>query len=81
MGREWWDIDPDDPLSARGRAESRDTLGRDDWQVRTETRSGMWSDEAAFHLSARIEAREVDDLVFAGTFEKAIRRDLVRASK
>ncbi len=77
MAREWWDIHPDDPLSARGRTHWTSTLGRDEWQVRTETFSEMWADLGAFHLIARIEAYEGDRLIFERDFEKAIARDLV----
>ena len=77
VAREWWDIHPDDPLSARGRTHWTDTRGRGDWQVRTETFSEMWSDAENFHLTARIEAWEGEDRVFEKDLERSIPRDLL----
>lgn len=77
IAREWWDIHPDDPLSARGRTHWSDTLRRGDWELRTETFSEMRSDKTHFFLTARIEAYEGDELVFERDFEDKIARDLV----
>ncbi len=77
IAREWWDIHPDDPHSARGRTHWTDSLGRGDWQLRTETYSEMWAEQEMFYLTARIEAYESDILVFERNFRKAIPRDLV----
>ena len=77
IAREWWDIHPDDPLSARGRTHWSDTLQRGDWQLRTETTSEMWSDAKEFHLKASIEAYEGEKLVFEKNMKHSIARDLV----
>jgi hypothetical protein len=77
VAREWWDIHPDDPLSARGRTHWTDTLGRGNWQVRSETFSQMWADAGNFHLIARIEAYEGETLIFERDLKRSIPRDLV----
>lgn len=77
ISREWWDIHPDDPLSARGRTHWSTTLARGDWQLRTETYSEMWSDAETFHMTARIEAYEGDELVYEKDFAHRIPRNLV----
>jgi putative CocE/NonD family hydrolase len=58
VAREWWQIHPDDPLSARGRAHWTMEMERDGIVTRTETHAEMWSDARQFHLTARLEARE-----------------------
>jgi uncharacterized protein len=77
IAREWWDIHPDDPLSARGRTHWSDTLARGDWRLRTETFSQMHADAKTFHITARIEAYEGDTLIFERDFSRKIPRDLV----
>ncbi|WP_102225060.1 CocE/NonD family hydrolase [Acidimangrovimonas sediminis] len=75
VAREWWQIRPDDPLSARGRTHWTEELGRGDWKVRTETHAEMWSDAQNFYLTARIEAWEGDDLVWLREHSEEIPRD------
>ncbi len=77
IAREWWDIHPDDPLSAHGRTHWSDRIARGDWSVRTETFSQMWADAQTFHITARIEAYEGDTLIFERDFSSKIPRDLV----
>lgn len=75
IARERWTIHPDDPLSARGTCHWSEETGRDDWQLRTETFSEMWSDATHFHLKARIEAYENDILAYARDITDRIYRD------
>jgi putative CocE/NonD family hydrolase len=75
--RETWSIHPDDPLSAKMETHWTQTLSRGDWSVRTETFSRMSSDAEAFHLTARIEAYEGEQLVFERDFIDVIPRDNV----
>ncbi len=77
IAREWWDIHPNDPLSARGRTHWSSHSARGDWSVHTETYSEMWADAENFHVTARIEAFEDHRLIFEKDFSKSIRRDLV----
>lgn len=55
---ETWDIRDDDPLSARHETQWRFTIGRGDWQTRTETHCVMTCDATHFHITARLEAFE-----------------------
>ena len=64
VAREWWDIHPDDPLSARGKTHWTELRARGDWDTRTETYATMWADQTHFHISARLEAYENDRLIF-----------------
>lgn len=64
VAREWWDIHPDDPLSARGKSHWTERRARGDWDTRTETYATMWADQTHFHISARLEAYENDRLIF-----------------
>jgi putative CocE/NonD family hydrolase len=73
--RERWTIRPDDPLSARGDCHWTEEMGRDDWRIRTETTSSMWSDCDKFHLEARIEAYENDTLVYERDIKESFLRN------
>ena len=64
VGREWYEIHPDDPLSAKMRTHWTETSRRGDWSVRTESFASMHADQTHFHLTARVEAYEGDRLVF-----------------
>ena len=75
IARERWDIHPDDPLSARGTCHWTDELERDDIRLRTETHSAMWSDATNFHLSARLEAYQNDELIYERELTDSIPRD------
>lgn len=77
VAREWWDIHPADPLSAVGRTHWTDETRRGDWAIRTETYAKMSGDAVEFHLTARIEAYEGDELVFSKDFDRRIPRRLV----
>lgn len=77
MAREWWDIDPADPLSARGRTHWTETLRRDNWQVRIEASSALTADADNFHLTAHVEAFESDKPLFSKAFDKLIKRRLL----
>lgn len=72
--REVWRIHPDDPLCASAEISWTQELEREDWRIRTETSSKMWSDHGFFYLSATISAFEGDDLVFEKEFEDKIER-------
>ena len=67
-------INPHDPLSAQAKIHWTQEIAREDWSVRTETRSEMHADATHYHLSASIEAYEGDTLVFEKTFQDSIPR-------
>lgn len=75
VARERWTIHPDDPLSAHGVTHWTDEMIRGDIRLRTETHAEMWSDAARFHLKARLEAWENDELVYERDVVEAIPRD------
>ena len=77
IAREWWDIHPDDTLSARGRTHWSDLLQRGNWRLRTETYTEMWSDATNFYLVARIEAYEGEALVYKDLMSHSIPRNLL----
>lgn len=77
IAKEWWDIHPDDPLSARGRTHWSDILQRGDWKLRTETHTEMWSDTTSFYLKAHIKAYENETLVFEDDMQHSIPRNLL----
>ena len=70
-------IHPDDPLSAQISAEWVQTLSRDGWKTRTQTRGTMTSDASSFHLNMELEAYEADELIFRRAWNESIARDLV----
>jgi len=75
VAREWYSIHPDDPLSAEMRTHWTEKLSRGVWAVHTETFAGLTSDANHFHLTARIEAWEGDELIFEKNFDRKIKRD------
>ena len=75
IAREWWQIHPDDPLSARGKTHWSTVLKRKNWCLRTESFCHMHSDQTNFYLSARVEAYESDKLVFSKDYKEVIARD------
>lgn len=64
VARERWSIHPDDPTSARGSCHWTDELERDDIRLRTEATCEMTSDATHFHMTARIEAYQNDELIY-----------------
>ncbi|ABG31586.1 peptidase S15 [Roseobacter denitrificans] len=75
VARERWDIHPDDPLSASGTCHWTEEIERDNIRLRTETHSKMWCDADTFFLSARIEAYENDECIYARDVSDQIPRD------
>ena len=75
IAREWWDIHPDDPLSARGKTHWTERRARGEWDTRTETYATMHSDETHFHITARLEAYENDLLIFEKDISQSIARN------
>ena len=72
---ETWDIRDDDPLSARTETHWSYTIGRGDWQTRTETRTVMTCDAEAFHVEASLEAFAGDDKLAERHWKFSIPRD------
>ncbi|EJM98143.1 CocE/NonD family hydrolase [Phyllobacterium sp. YR531] len=77
VARERWEIEADDPLSARGETHWTEISGRDNWRIRTETFTSMHSDKHKFYLTGRIEAYENDNVVFERDFAETIDRKFI----
>ncbi len=79
IGRETYTIEDGKPLSARARTHWTQTFSRDDgWSIRTETFQEMWADKTHFHITARMEAYEGDDLIYEKDWiDETIERKLV----
>ncbi len=75
VARETWVIHPDDPLSAHGACHWSDEIERDGIHLRTETSCEMWSDATTFHLSAKLEAYENDELIYTRDVTDSVARD------
>ena len=75
IARERWSIHPDNPTSARGECHWTTELEREGIRLRTETTCAMWSDAETFHLTARLEAYENDELVYDRDVRDTIARD------
>lgn len=75
VAREWWEIHPDDPLSARARTHWTEEVERGDIRTRTETFAGMWADATHFHVEGRLEAYENDRLILERKVADRIPRD------
>jgi hypothetical protein len=66
-----------DLSSVMGETEWRRSLARGNWNIHTETRTVLTSDEDDFHLQGDIDAFEDGDRVFCRTWRHSIPRDLV----
>ena len=75
VARERWDIHPDDPLSARGRAHWSEVVERDGKRLRTEASCSIHADAQTFHLTARLEAWEDDRMIWSRDMAQEAPRD------
>jgi uncharacterized protein len=76
-GKFAFDIKDDDPLSATAEMERTETIRRDAWQVRIETRMRLSCTRDAFLLQASLSAWEGADEVCHRAWDRSIPRDLV----
>jgi hypothetical protein len=76
-GLETWRISPDDPLNARADLSWQTFTGRSHWHVSTEVHTAMWSDENWFYMTAGLEAKNGNDVVFKKSWNTRTPRDLV----
>ena len=74
IAREWWTIQPDDPLSANGRTHWTEERSRGEWKTRTETFATMRSDAENFYIHAKLEAYENEKLFFEKEISETINR-------
>jgi hypothetical protein len=80
-GDEWYSSRGNDLGSVSGEVRWVKTLARDDWGIRTVTRTRLTSSETEFHIRADLDAYETDAegerRVFARSWERRIPRDCV----
>jgi uncharacterized protein len=76
-GKFAFDIKDEDPLSATAEMQRTETIRRDDWQVRIETRMRLSCTRDAFLLQASLSAWEGADEVCHREWDRSIPRDLV----
>jgi predicted acyl esterase len=76
-GKFAFDITDDDPLSATAEMQRTETIQRDAWQVRIETRMRLSCTRDAFLLQASLRAWEGDSEVCHREWDCSIPRDLV----
>lgn len=70
-----WKITENDPLSAYNQCDWELTLGRNEWNVKLNTKSSMRADENSFFLYNKIWAYENNDLVFEKEWNTTIPRN------
>jgi hypothetical protein len=74
---ERYDIQPDDPLSARAEVGSTVRMRRADWRVEARTRTVLTATREQFRVQATLEAFEGEARVFSRSWDTAVPRDLV----
>ncbi|WP_303907671.1 CocE/NonD family hydrolase [Thiohalomonas denitrificans] len=74
---EWYSYQNDDFCSPRGETVWHWRFHRDDWDVRTVTRTTLTSDPSHFHIHAQLDAYEGKKRVYSDNWDLAIKRDLV----
>ncbi len=74
---EWYSSRSGDFGSVRGETYHRRGLGRGSWRVETIGRTVMTSDADQFYIRADLDAWEGERRVFARSWDRAIKRDLV----
>ena len=77
QGYETYSIADNDYASLTGEVRWENGLARDDWRVRTLTVTKLTSDAQAFHIQARVQAWEGDELAHDETWDETIPRHLV----
>ncbi|NOX32002.1 MAG: CocE/NonD family hydrolase, partial [Actinobacteria bacterium] len=74
---ERWTIHADDPLSAVGDTEWKQSLSRGSWETSTITKISMRSDGENFYIDAHLAAFEGTETVFERTWEETIPRNFM----
>ena len=74
---ERWEIDPDDPLSARALQRWEERLSRGGWSVRTLAEGEMTGSETHLRLAARLRAWDGETLVFERHWDEEVGRSFV----
>jgi uncharacterized protein len=75
--REWYSFQGDDFLSLRGETLGERELKREDWHIRTRTRTVLSSDSENFLLKADLDAYEGDKRIYCKSWDSRIPRDFI----
>ncbi|WP_237056735.1 CocE/NonD family hydrolase [Microbulbifer sediminum] len=73
----WYTFQDNDFNSLKGETRTERTFARDDWFVRTTTRTILTADADFFYIHAQLDAWEGDDRVFAENWQRKIPRDFL----
>lgn len=76
-GHERYTVLPDDPASAEGEVTWTHEMRRDDWSVRTVTWTRLTGSPTEFHIAARLQAWDGDDLIRDKDWTLSIPRNMV----
>lgn len=76
-GREYYSYTGDDFASPRGEAVWEWSFKREEWNIKTVTRTVLTSDKENFHIYAQLDAFEGDKRVFAKNWDTYIKRDFI----
>ncbi|MDE0308587.1 MAG: CocE/NonD family hydrolase [Acidiferrobacterales bacterium] len=74
---EFFSIHPDDPCSAKCDITWTEKFSRGNWEVSTRTNTMVTSTPSHFHLQARLEAWEGDELAYEQTWNQQFERKFV----
>ncbi|MGQ9426856.1 CocE/NonD family hydrolase [Gilvimarinus sp. F26214L] len=72
---DWYTFQNDDFSSLRGETRSERVFAREDWRVRTTTRTVLTCDESTFFIHAELDAWEGDKRVYSRNWDRRIPRD------
>lgn len=74
---ECYRIHPDDTSTCQADIQWTQTIAREGWSIRTETKTLLRSDVNNFYITASIEAFEGGDKVYERHWDRQVKRDLV----
>jgi hypothetical protein len=74
---EWYSYQADDFNSVRGETLWTRSFERDDWRVKTITRTLLHCDENHFYLDAELDAYEGDKRIFSKNWNRRIKRNMI----
>ncbi|NNE63077.1 MAG: CocE/NonD family hydrolase, partial [Gammaproteobacteria bacterium] len=72
-----WSIKSNDPLSCRATSRYNSWMRRNNWSIRTESKSSLSCDAENFYIEATVTAYEADLQVNQRHWKKTIKRDLM----
>ena len=75
--RELWEVQADDPLSARAVQVWEQRLSRGDWSVKTRAEAEMTASATHLRMTARLTAWEGAAIIYHRQFDDEVRRRFV----